>query len=191
LRRALLLTAILTLAVLTITPAASAQASDIVRDGWTFKDWDHLGNYLKGNVQAESWVDLDWPCGPPRDPEYNCAIIRARGHGLVKKIYKVVRTEIGLVRLGRYPAGTLVENERNKNSGSLSQIEQRTAWYPVTSDACAITFRIWTRTSFAVRWSDARLSKLSLLSEPTDAQVCDQAAMTRTQRQQLRTQLLS
>jgi hypothetical protein len=47
---------------------------------------------------------------------------------LVKKEYKVSRVEIGLVRLGRYPAGTLVENRTNKNSGTLPQIEQMTAW---------------------------------------------------------------
>jgi hypothetical protein len=53
----------------------------------------------------------------------------------VKKEYKVSRVEIGLVRLGRYPAGTLVENKTNKNSGTLPQIEQTTAWLPVASDA--------------------------------------------------------
>jgi hypothetical protein len=163
--------------------------SDIQPDGWTTKDWDHLGNYLKGNVRAESWVDLDWPCFNSRDTGQNCDIQRIRGHGLVKKVYKVSRVEIGLVRLGRYPAGTLVENERNKNSGSLSQIEQTTGWLSVDTEGCGTTFRSWTRTSFAVRWADGRLSKLSLLSDPTSTQVCSQAAMTSAERQQLRARL--
>jgi hypothetical protein len=191
-RRMLLVLGLVVLAGSVVAPQATAQASDITRDGWSFKDWDHLGNYLRGNVQAESWVDLDWPCGTARDIGMNCDIQRIRGHGLVKKVNKVSRVEIGLIRLGRYPAGTLVENERNKNSGSLSQIEQTTAWYSVDSESCATTFRSWTRTSFAVRWSDGRLSKLSLLSDPTTSQVCRQAAaMTPAQRQQLRAQLPS
>jgi hypothetical protein len=176
--------------VLCAAPPAPAQASDITTDGWSFKSWYHLGSSLKGEVSAESWVDLDWPCLTVRDVGQNCDIQRVRGHGLVKKESRVSRVEIGLVRLGRYPAGTLVENETNKNSGTRPQIEQTTAWFPVTNDGCATTFRTWTRTSFAVRWSDGRLSKLSLLSDPTTADVCRQTAtMTPAQRRRLRTQL--
>jgi hypothetical protein len=177
-------------AALVAAPPASAQASDITPDGWAYKSWYHLGNVLKGEVSAESWVDLDWPCFTARDVGQNCDIQRIRGHGLVRKGSKVSRVEIGLVRLGRYPAGTLVENETNKNSGTLPQIEQTTAWLPVASESCATTFRAWTRTSFAVRWTDGRLSKLSLLGDPTTSQVCRRtAAMTPAQRQQLRAQL--
>ena len=133
---------------------------------------------------------IRWPCFTARDVGQNCDIQRIRGHGLVRKGSKVSRVEIGLVRLGRYPAGTLVENETNKNSGTLPQIEQTTAWLPVASESCATTFRAWTRTSFAVRWTDGRLSKLSLLGDPTTSQVCRRtAAMTPAQRQQLRAQL--
>ena len=47
-----------------------------------------------------------------------------------------------LVRLGRYPAGTLVENETNKNSGTRPQIEQTTAWYTATNLGCVSTPRV-------------------------------------------------
>jgi hypothetical protein len=178
------------LAVLCAAPALPAQTSDLTTDGWSFKTWYHLGNTGKGAVSAESWVDLDWPCFTTRDVDQNCDIQRVRGHGLVKKESKVARVEIGLVRLGRYPAGTLVENQTNKPSGTLPRIEQTTAWYPATNEGCATTFRSWTRTSFAVRWTDGRLSKLSLLGDPTTADVCRQtAAMTPARRQRLRSQV--
>ena len=77
-------------------------------------------------MSAESWADLDWPCFTDRDIDQNCDVQRIRGHGLLQKESKVSRVEVGLVRLGRYPAGTLVENETNKNSGTLTQIEQTT-----------------------------------------------------------------
>jgi len=156
-RRMLLATALAVLATSLLAPPATAQTGDVYRDGWSLKSWYHPGNPHRGEVSAESWVDLDWPCGTPRDVGMNCDIQRLRGHGLVRKEYKVTRVEIGLVRLGRYPAGTLVQNERNRNSGSLSQVGQTTAWYPVAED-CVVAFRAWTRTSFAVRWTDGRLS---------------------------------
>lgn len=170
---------------------ASAQASDIIPDGWSGKFWDHFGNPLKGTVYAESWVDLDWPCFTARDIDQNCDVQRIRGHGLVKKEYKVSRVEIGLVRLGRYPAGTLVGDETNKNSGTLPQIEQTTAWYTATNLGCGTDFRAWTRTSFAVRWTDNWLSKLSLLGDPTVERFCQAAAASPVQRQQLRQQLVA
>jgi hypothetical protein len=189
----MLLAAMLVLAPVVVPgagPSGSAPASDITPDGWTYRSWYHLGNILRGEVSAESWADLDWPCFTDRDIDQNCDVQRIRGHGLVQKESKVSRVEIGLVRLGRYPAGTLVENDTGRNSGTLAQTGQTTAWYPVTSDGCATTFRAWTRTSFAVRWTDGRLSKLSLLSDPTTSQVCRQTAtMTPAQRQHVRSQL--
>ena len=184
-RRMLLATALAVLATSLLAPPATAQTSDVYRDGWSLKSWYHPGNPHRGEVSAESWVDLDWPCGTPRDVGMNCDIQRLRGHGLVRKEYKVTRVEIGLVRLGRYPAGTLVQNERNRNSGSLSQVEQTTAWYPVAED-CVVAFRAWTRTSFAVRWTDGRLSKRSLLGDPTTMEICRQGDLTVAERRWLR-----
>jgi hypothetical protein len=171
-------------------PPVAAQAGDVVTDGWSAMTWNHLGDPGKGQVSAESWVDLDWPCLTPRDVDQNCDIQRVRGHGLARKVRKVARVEIGLVRLGRHPAGTLVENQTNRNSGTRSQVEQTTPWVAATNEGCTTAFRTWTRTSFAVRWSDARLSRLSHLGDPTTAQLCTHtAAMTPAQRSLLRAHL--
>lgn len=185
-RRMLLATALAALAAALLAPSATAQTSDVYRDGWASRSWFHLGDPHRGEVSAESWVDLDWPCGTPRDIGMNCDIQRLRGHGLVRKESKVVRVEIGLVRLGRYPAGTLVENERNKNSGSLPRVEQTTAWYTVDTEHCEVAFRAWARTSFAVRWADGRLSKLSLLGDRTTMEICRQGDLTVAERRRLR-----
>jgi hypothetical protein len=190
-RRTLLVALLAALAVPAAASPARAQAGDILTDGWSSRTWHHLGEARRGAVSAESWVDLDWPCLDDRDVGQDCDIQRVRGHGLVEKLAKVARVEIGLVRLGRYPAGTLVQNGTNRNSGSRRLVEQTTAWYPVSTDGCDNPIRAWTRTSFAVRWTDRRLTKLSLLGRPTDARVCSQtAALTTAQRRRLRSQLL-
>jgi len=116
-----------------------------------------------------------------------------RGHGLVRKLSKVKRTEIGFVRLGRYPAGVLAVNGTNVNSGTLPLIESRTPWVPA-EQFCGGSFRTWNRVTFAVRWSDGHLTKgLTLLSDPSEdysTSICSTFSMTVEQRKAARDRLL-
>jgi hypothetical protein len=198
---------LLVLALSALLVPASAQASpsdpgaygpDITPDGWTEKTWAHFGNWTKGEVSAESWTDLNWPCSGTTDNDQDCMIEDVRGHSLVRKVYKVTRTEIDFTRLGRYPAGVLAVNDTNLNSGTLPVIEHRTPWVQVAQFCGAEDFRTWTRVTFAVRWSDGRLTKgLSLLSDPTEnwaGTICQEAAaladMTPAERKAARDQFV-
>jgi hypothetical protein len=191
----------LVLGLLLIAPTAVASPSDpgaygpdITEDGWKEKTWAHFGNWMKGEVSAESWVDLNWPCFGASDNDQDCAIEDIRGHGLVRKVYKVTRVEIDFTRLGRYPAGTLATNNTNLNSGTLPLIEHRTPWVQVAQFCGTEDFRAWNRVTFATRWSDGWLSTgLSLLSSPTEniaSSICNTTAMSPAERQQLRNQLV-
>lgn len=201
-RLSMLVTLVLAMTLAAESPVSNASpgdpihSSDIDQAGWDYRDWQHFGNYSYGSVSAESWVDLHWPCFNVTDEDDDCAIEDIRGHGLVEKQYKVLRTQIDFVRLGRYPSGVLAFNGTNVNSGSLPLIESRTPWVAVEKFCGEASFRAWNRVTFDVRWSDNRLSTgLSLLSDPTSDMVdlvCGTgiAAASPTQRLQIRSQVL-
>src|SRR4051794_22566549 len=109
-RKLLLMAASLPL-VLAVAPRGAVASPDdpvhpsdvIEHDAWTEKTWDHFGHYERGEVSAESWIDLHWPCFDSTDEDQDCTIEDVRGHGLVRKESKVMRTQIDFTRLGRYP----------------------------------------------------------------------------------------
>jgi hypothetical protein len=178
----------------TASPGDPVHANDVIGlEGWKEKTWAHFGNWQKGEVSAETWVDLHWPCFTSTDEDQDCLVEDVRGHGLVRKLSKVKRTEIDFVRLGRYPAGVLAVNGTNVNSGTLPLIESRTPWVPA-EQFCGGSFRTWNRVTFAVRWSDGHLTKgLTLLSDPSEdysTSICSTFSMTVEQRKAARDRLL-
>lgn len=192
------LTLILTAAAMgpaAASPGDPIHSSDVLQDGWDLHTWYHLGRPEAGAVSAESWVDVHWPCFTSTDEDQDCVVEDVRGHGLVRKEYRVKRTQINLVRLGRYPSGVLAQNTTPLNSGTLPLIERRTSWVTAEQFCGADSFRAWTRTTFDVRWSDDKVSQgLTLLGPPTEDMatlVCPTLAMTAAQRQAYRQQLLA
>jgi hypothetical protein len=203
-RLLLLLFSLAAVASMTVTPAAHASpgdplaAADILQNGFNIKSWDHFGNPLKGTVLAESWVDLHWPCFGTTDEDQDCMIEDARGHGTVSREYKVTRVMVDRVRVRVYPAGTiLAQNDADTpiSQRTLPLVEGRTAWKS-TEQFCGPTdWRLWSRITFWVRWSDGWLTKdLSLLSDPTEnlaQSICETNAMTLAQRKAVHDQLVA
>jgi hypothetical protein len=177
-------------------PGDPVSGGDVIEDGasWKAKTWAHFGNWTKGEVEAESWVDVHWPCFSATDEDQDCAVEDVRGHGLVRKLSKVSRTEIDFTRLGRYPSGVLAVNDTNLNSGTLPVIEHRTPWVATEQFCGADSFRAWNRVTFAVRWSDNWLTTgLSLLSDPTDSfaqEICSMSTLSAQQRSAVRSDLM-
>jgi hypothetical protein len=199
-----LVLALVTLTPLTATTGANASpddpisAADIVQSGWSLKDWDHFGNPLKGTVEAESWVDLHWPCFDATDEDQDCMIEDARGHGTVSRQYKVKRVMVDRVRIRVYPSGTiLAQNDADTpiSQRTLPLVEGTTAWKP-TEQFCGPTdWRLWSRITFWVRWSDDWLTKdLSLLSDPTEnlaQSICETNATALAERKAVHDQLMA
>lgn len=199
-RRLWLLVALAALMTLTVTPAAQASpddpisAADVTQDGWNFKYWDHFGNPLKGTVGAESWVDLHWPCFNATDEDQDCMIEDARGHGTVSREYKVKRVMVDRVRLRVYPAGTiLAQNDADTppSQRTLPLVEGTTAWKSTEQFCGPTSWRLWSRITFWVRWSDDWLTKdLSLLSDPTQnltSNICETNTLSAQERRVLMT----
>jgi hypothetical protein len=202
-----LLVLLLTLAAvasMTVTPAAHASpddpisAADVFQDGWNIKDWDHFGNPLKGTVEAESWVDVHWPCFGTTDEDQDCTVEDVRGHGVVRRIHKVKRMMVDRVRVRVYPSGTILgQNDADTpiSQRTLPEIQGRTAWAPVEQFCGADSFQAWSRITFWVRWSDDWLTKdLSLLSDPTSdfaGSICETNTMTLAERKTAHDRLMA
>jgi hypothetical protein len=168
--------------VLVVPPT---QAADVIPDGWAGRSFAHYGNPNRGEVWVETWVDLDWPCGPS-DP---CVIEAVRGHGRIEKLYRASRVQVDFVRLGIPPVdggGVLTENSTNVNSGTAIAAESATRWLPLTDACSGDSFRVWSRTGFSVRWSDGTLGRNSLLGVPTFSYLCQVATMSEANRRQVR-----
>jgi hypothetical protein len=157
-----LTTLTLTLPGAAASPGDPVHANDVIGlEGWKERTWAHFGNWRRGEVSAETWVDLHWPCFTATDEDQDCLLEDVRGHGLVRKLSKVKRTQIDFVRLGRYPSGVLTVNDTNVNSGTRPLIESRTAWVPAEQFCGDSSFRTWNRVTFDVRWSDDYLTRAS------------------------------
>jgi hypothetical protein len=177
------------------SPGDPVHANDVIGlAGWKEKTWAHFGNWRRGEVSAETWVDLHWPCFTATDEDQDCLLEDVRGHGLVRKLSKVKRAQIDFVRLGRYPSGVLTVNNTNVNSGTRPLIESRTAWVPAEQFCGDSSLRTWNRVTFDVRWSDDYLTKgLTLLSDPTEdysTVICPTLSTPLEQRTAVRDQLL-
>ena len=52
------------------SPGDPVHANDVIGlAGWKEKTWAHFGNWRRGEVSAETWVDLHWPCFTATDED--------------------------------------------------------------------------------------------------------------------------
>jgi hypothetical protein len=75
-----LTTLTLTLPGAAASPGDPVHANDVIGlEGWKERTWAHFGNWRRGEVSAETWVDLHWPCFTATDEDQDCLLEDVRG----------------------------------------------------------------------------------------------------------------
>jgi hypothetical protein len=141
-------------------------ANDVIAlEGWKERTWAHFGNWQTGEVSAETWVDLHWPCFTATDEDQDCLLEDGRA---------------------------MVWSASGPRSGARRSTSS--AWAPVEQFCGDSSLRTWNRVTFDVRWSENYLTKgLTLPSDPTEDSstvICPTQTTPLERRKAVRDQLL-
>jgi hypothetical protein len=129
------------------------------------RTYNHYGYPIYGQVRSDTWM-LEyfsvWPVP-----------VLVQGASRAVKISKVVRTQVNVTQVESEIGLVWARNTTPVNSGTASSATQVTPRVGVTdASQCAIPRRLRIRTSISVRWSDGRLSTISVLGPLTAKRWC-------------------
>jgi len=125
------------------------------------------GTRYRGGVQSAGEVNYAVSLQVSKDP--TGAITKVRGVGRITKVSKASAVQVDGVVLGT-ATSAVVSNGTDVNSGTGSTAISYTSWRAVSPGTCT-DYR--TRANFSVRWTDAAVSRFSILSPLT--RVCRSA----------------
>jgi hypothetical protein len=138
---------------------AAAAPNDVftINDGFVTNTYNHFGNPANGILTAETWGETGWIEDAPGgtvSPNNSQGVVRAL------KQSKVLRVAVRVELWGVDGPGTeqLLASSSTVNSGTAASARVATPEVNVRTAPCLL----WTRAFVSIRWSDNRLSSVSL-----------------------------